>query len=226
MTCRSSSAISRCLGPTGPYRLSSDGAGDVIVPGLDAVKNIAAQTVLSIALTKLIGADPGLWVTADALGNRRAISRFTRRRQRSGVLRSTGGAAQSARHIECLAGTTRPGRRQSPARGRGVPDRATPAPTAGMAAVRLRRPRRGHGGIGVRGIARAGRRCVGRTRPLPRCGRTGRRRSGILRPCTILGAVPDGGASPAPGGSDQGGHRGSAGGGGVAHGEEQRPSGG
>ena len=48
--------------------LSSDEAGDVIVPGLDAVKNIAAQTVLSIALTKLIGADLGLWVTADALG--------------------------------------------------------------------------------------------------------------------------------------------------------------
>ena len=48
--------------------LSSDEAGDVIVPGLDAVKNIAAQTVLSVALTKLIGADPGLWVTPDALG--------------------------------------------------------------------------------------------------------------------------------------------------------------
>ena len=38
--------------------LSSDEAGDVIVPGLDAAKNIAAQTVLSVALTKLIGADP------------------------------------------------------------------------------------------------------------------------------------------------------------------------
>ena len=38
------------------------------LPGLDAVKNIAAQTVLSVALTKLIGADPGLWVTPDALG--------------------------------------------------------------------------------------------------------------------------------------------------------------